>query len=210
MEKVKVAVVYYSSTGGNYQLAKWAVDGAEAAGAEVKLFRVRELAPPEAVAENPLWKENLEATKDIPEPTPEDLVEADAIIWSSPTRYGVMAAQMKQFIDTLGGVWSQGLLVDKVMSAMSSAMNMNGGVEQTVMGFITVFFHLGAIVVGPGYIDPSSYASGGNPYGVSAKVIDGEIMNDPESAVKFQARRTVEVAARLKGIEPVPQKVNPL
>ena len=200
MEKVKVAVVYYSSTGGNYQLAKWAVDGAEAAGAEVKLFRVPELAPPEAIEENPLWKDNLEATKDIPAPTPEDLVEADAIIWSSPTRYGVMAAQMKQFIDTLGGVWSQGLLVDKVMSAMSSAMNLHGGVEQTVSGFHTVFLHLGAIVVGPGYIDPSSYTAGGNPDGTSGRVLDGQIVNDIEAGVKFQAKRTVDVAAKIKGV----------
>jgi NAD(P)H dehydrogenase (quinone) len=200
MEKVKVAVVYYSSTGGNTQMAQWAAEGAEAAGADVKVFRIRELAPPEAIAANPLWQENHEATQDIPEPTPQDLVDADAIIWSSPTRYGMMASQMKQFIDTLGGVWAKGLLVDKVMSAMSSAMNLHGGVEQTVSGFHTVFLHLGAIVVGPGYIDPSSYAAGGNPYGTSGRVLDGQIVNDIEAGVKFQAKRTVDVAAKIKGV----------
>lgn len=199
MEKVKLAIVYYSSTGGNTQMVNWAKEAGEAAGAEVRLLKVPELAPPNAIAANPLWQANHDATSEVPVVTPDDLVWADAIIFSSPTRYGVMASQMKQFIDTLGGVWSKGLLVDKVMSAMSSAMNLHGGVEETVRSFHTVFFHLGAIIVGPGYIDPSVYKAGGNPYGTTAQVLDGKIVNDIEDAVKFQARRTVDVAARVTG-----------
>jgi len=107
----KLAIVYYSSTGTNYQLAKMAEAGAKDAGAEVKVLKVPEIAPQSAIDSNPAWKANAEATKDVPEVKPADLEWADAIIFSVPTRFGNMAAQMKQFFDTLGGLWAQGKLV---------------------------------------------------------------------------------------------------
>lgn len=200
MSKVKVAIIYYSSTGGNYQMVQWAKEAAEKAGAEVKVLRVQELAPESAIATNPLWKKHYEETKDIiPVATPQDMVDADAIIFSTPTRYGNVASQFKQYLDTLGGVWSQGLLVNKFVTAMSSAMNMNGGVEETIRSIYTSAMHFGAIIVTPGYTDPSIYAAGGNPYGVSASIIDGEIKNDVEAAVRHQAKRLVDVTKQFLG-----------
>ncbi|HLS36416.1 MAG TPA: NAD(P)H-dependent oxidoreductase, partial [Bacillota bacterium] len=93
MENINVAIVYYSSTGTNYQMAKWAKEEAESLGANARLVRAPELAPMEAIEQNPAWKEHYEATKDeIAEATAEDIEWADAIIWSSPTRFGVVAA----------------------------------------------------------------------------------------------------------------------
>jgi len=186
MEKVKLAIIYYSSTGGNYQMVQWAKDEAEKAGADVKVFRVNELAPDQAIDANPLWRKHYDETKDlIPVATPQDFVDADAVIFSTPTRYGNVASQFKQYFDILGGVWSQGLLVNKFVTAMSSAMNVNGGVEETIRSIYTSAMHFGAIIVAPGYTDPS--------YGTSASIIDGEIKNDVEGAVRHQAKRIVDV-----------------
>lgn len=156
MEKVKLAVIYYSSTGTNYQLAKWAEEGALEAGAEVKVLQVQELAPEAAINSNPLWKSNVENTKDVPVAKSEDLEWADAIIFSAPTRFGNLPSQMKQFIDTQGGLWAQGKLTNKVVSAMSSAQNSHGGQEATVKALYTSMMHWGAIIVAPGYTESIS------------------------------------------------------
>ena len=175
-------------------MVQWAKDEAVKAGADVKVFRVDELAPDQAIDANPLWRKHYDETKDlIPVATPQDFVDADAVIFSTPTRYGNVASQFKQYFDILGGVWSQGLLVNKIVTAMSSAMNVNGGVGETIRSIYTSAMHFGAIIVTPGYTDPSIYAAGGNPYGTSASIIDGEIMNDAEGAVRHQAKRIVEV-----------------
>src|SRR5690625_7265945 len=98
-----------------------------------------ERAPMKAIKQNPAWKEHYEATKDeIAEATAEDIEWADAIIWSSPTRFGVVAAQMKQFLDTLGGLFSSGKTVKKVTTAMASAGNSHGGQEATVLSLYTM------------------------------------------------------------------------
>lgn len=196
MNKVKLAIIYYSATGGNYQMVQWAKEAAEAAGADVKVFKVQELAPDSAIDSNPLWRKHVDATKDIPVATPQDFVDADAVIFTTPTRYGNVSSQMKQYIDTLGPVWAQGLLVNKVFSAMTSAMNTNGGVEATLQSLYTSAMHFGAIIVTPGYTDPVIYASGGNPYGTSARILDGVIQNDAEASVKHQAKRVVEVTSK--------------
>lgn len=196
---VKLAIVYYSSTGTNYQMAQWAAEAAREAGAEVKIFKVQELAPQAVIDGNPAWKAHFEATKDIPVVTPDDIVEADAIIFSTPTRFGNMAAQMKQFLDTTGGIWFQGQTVNKVVSAMTSAQNANGGQEATILSLYTTMYHWGAIVVAPGYTDQSIFAAGGNPYGTSVSVDqDGKMKEDVQAAVKHQAKRVVTVADWVK------------
>src|SRR3989337_879036 len=108
MSNVKLAIIYYSSTGTNYQLAKWASESAVKAGADVKILKVMELAPREAIDQNPLWKKHLEATKGVPIASTDDLEWADAIIFSTPTRYGNVAAQMKQFMASTGQLWAEG------------------------------------------------------------------------------------------------------
>jgi NAD(P)H dehydrogenase (quinone) len=106
---------------------------------------------------------------------------------------------MKQFIDTMGGLWAQGKTINKVVSAMSSAQNPHGGQEATILSLYTVMYHWGALVVAPGYTDPVLFGAGGNPYGTSATIgQDGKIAGDVEPAVKHQAKRTVSVAQAFK------------
>lgn len=195
MANIKLAVIYYSSTGTNYQLAKWAEEGGKAAGAEVKVLKVPELAPQGAIESNPAWKAHLDETKDVPEVTLDDLEWADAIVFSVPTRFGNLPAQMKQFLDTTGGLWFNGKLANKAVSAMASANNAHGGQEATVLSLYTTMHHWGAIIASPGYTDPVQFTSGGNPYGVSVTVDqEGNMQEDVEEAAKYQAKRTVQVA----------------
>src|SRR5699024_9625107 len=105
MSKVKLAIVYYSMTGTNFKLAEWAKESAEENGAEVRLLKVPEFASQERIDANPLWKAHIDATEHINEVTSEDIEWADSIIFSVPTRFGMMASQMKQFFDTQGQLW---------------------------------------------------------------------------------------------------------
>lgn len=200
MSSIKMALVYYSSTGTNYLMAKEAAEGAQSVGAETRVLRVPELAPEEAIASNPEWKAHYEETKDVvPVATPEDLAWADAIIFSTPTRFGNMASQLKQFLDQTGGLWFEGKLTNKVVSAMTSAGNVHGGQEITLLSLYTTFYHWGAIIVPPGYTDDSIYAAGGNPYGTSATVKPNEeIPQAVFEAARHQAKRVVEVAKWIK------------
>ncbi|NLY85446.1 MAG: NAD(P)H:quinone oxidoreductase [Tissierellia bacterium] len=199
MDKVKLAIIYYSATGINYQLAKMAEEGGIEAGAEVRVLKVPELIPEEVINKNPAMKANADATKDVPIATGDDLVWADAIIFSVPTRFGNLASQMKNFIDMQGGLWAEGKLMNKVVSAMSSAQNPHGGQEATIKALYTSLMHWGAIIVPPGYTDQSIFAAGGNPYGTSVtQGQDGKMVEDVKDAVKHQAKRTVEVARWIK------------
>lgn len=199
MSNVNLAVIYYSSTGTNHQLAKWAEEGAKEVGAEVKVLKVPELAPDAAIASNPAWQAHVDATKDVPEATSDDIEWADAIIFSIPTRFGNMPSQMKQFLDLQGGLWATGKTVNKVVSGMTSAQNPHGGQEATLLALYTSMFHWGALVATPGYTDPVLFGAGGNPYGTSVTVgQDGEMVEDVQGAVKHQAKRTVEVATMVK------------
>lgn len=195
MSNVKLAVVFYSMGGTNYQLAKWAEEAAKAAGAEVRVLKVQELAPESAIEGNEGWKATVEATKDVPVATSEDIEWADAIIFSVPTRFGNMPSQMKQFLDIQGGLWANGKTINKVVSAMTSAQNPHGGQEATLLSLYTSMMHWGAIIATPGYTDPVVFGAGGNPYGTSVTVgQDGKMIEDVEAAVKHQAKRTVTVA----------------
>ncbi|MCJ8008654.1 NAD(P)H:quinone oxidoreductase [Lederbergia wuyishanensis] len=199
MTNVKLAIVFYSMGGTNFQLAKWAEEGAKEAGAEVKVLKVQELAPDSVIQGNEVWKSTVEATKDVPVATSTDLEWADAIIFSTPTRFGNIASQMKQFLDIQGGLWASGKTVNKVVSAMSSAQNPHGGQEATILALYTSMMHWGAIIVPPGYTDQVLFGAGGNPYGTTVTVgQDGKMIDDVQAAVKHQAKRTVTVAEWVK------------
>lgn len=199
MDKVKLAVIYYSAYGTNYQLARWAEEGALEAGAEVRLLKVDELVPQSVIEADAGMKANADATKDIPVATSDDLDWADAIIFSVPTRFGNLAAQMKNFIDRQGGLWAQGKLMNKVVSAMSSAQNPHGGQEATIKALYTSMMHWGTIIAAPGYTDPSIFKAGGNPYGTSVtQGPDGKMVEDVKDAVLHQAKRTVQIASWIK------------
>ncbi len=199
MANIKLAVIFYSMGGTNYQLAKWAEEGAKEAGAEVKVLKVEELAPESIIEKNEVWKKTVEATKDVPIATGDDIEWADAIIFSVPTRFGNMPSQMKQFLDIQGGLWATGKTVNKVVSAMTSAQNSHGGQEATILSLYTSMMHWGAIIVPPGYTDQVLFGAGGNPYGTSVTVDqNGKMIEDVQAAVKHQAKRTVTVAEWVK------------
>lgn len=168
MTTPKIAVIYYSSTGNTHKLAAAVAEGAQSAGAEVKVLRVQELAPEAAINANPGWKAHHEATKDLPVATLADLEWADGVIFGTPTRFGTMASQLKQFIDTTGGLWFQGKLANKTAAGFATASNPHGGQEATILSLYNTFYHWGSIVVAPGYTDQAVFAAGGNPYGASA------------------------------------------
>lgn len=194
---MKLAIIYYSQTGHNFQIAKWAKEEAEKNGAEVRLLKVKEYLDEKGAEENPGWKKYLEDSREIKEATSDDLIWADAIIFSTPTRFGNISFQLKAFLDAQGGVWAKGLLTNKVISAMTSAQNNNGGQEGTIKAIYTSAAHWGGIIVPVGYTDDSIYAQGGNPYGASGTTTNEGFSNEIENAVKSQARRVVEVTKKL-------------
>lgn len=124
--QTKVAVIYYSATGITYQMAQAVCEAAGDAGAEVRLRKVRELAPDEAIRSNSGWQAHRLETQDVPEAMVDDLAWADVVILGAPTRYGMVAAQLKQFIDTTGPLWAQGALANKVYSAFTSTATVHG------------------------------------------------------------------------------------
>ncbi|MDO9593275.1 MAG: NAD(P)H:quinone oxidoreductase [Erysipelotrichaceae bacterium] len=195
----KLAIVYYSTYGTNLTMAQWAKESAEKAGAEVRLLKVQELAPQSVIDSQPGWKAVQEATKDIPTASSVDLDWADAILFSAPTRFGNLPAQMKQFLDVQGGLWSKGKLANKAVSAMTSAQNPHGGQEATILSLYTTMYHWGAIVVAPGYTDASLFTAGGNPYGTSVSVNQkGEMVEDVRGAIEYQTKRLLMIAEKLK------------
>src|SRR5699024_8294372 len=129
-------------------MASIAAETARSAGAEVRLMKVPETAPEAVVAGQEAWQAVADETADIPEVTPDDMVWADAYLFSAPTRYGVQASQMRAFIDTLGPIWAEGKLANKAISAMSSAQQNQGGPEQTLMSFYATAIHWGCVIQG--------------------------------------------------------------
>ncbi|GAA1186019.1 NAD(P)H:quinone oxidoreductase [Streptomyces hebeiensis] len=195
-----VAVIHYSSTGHVHQLARAAAGAAEKAGGEVRLRQVAELAPPEAIASNAAWAAHRAATAGLAVAAVEDLQWADVILFGTPTRFGLPAAQLKQFIDTAGPLWAQGALVDKVVSSFTSTSTAHGGQESTLLALNNTFYHWGSVIVPPGYADGIQFAAtNGNPYGASSVSFNGTEAPtaDNLAAVEFQARRCVEIASAL-------------
>lgn len=194
----KVAVIYYSQTGTIHQLAQEYVAGAEKVGAEVRLRTVPELAPQAAVDSNEKWKAHREETADVPEATADDILWADAVIFGTPTRYGNVSAQLKQYIDQLGPQWAQGLLADKVYSGFTSSSTNHGGQESTLLALYNTIYHFGGFIVPPGYTDGVLFQTG-NPYGVSH--VDGQgsipIADETRQAARFTAERVAGVTSQL-------------
>jgi NAD(P)H dehydrogenase (quinone) len=197
---VNVSVIYYSSTGTTHAMAERLSQAAEKAGAEVRLRQVAELAPDEVVRSVDAWAQHREETKDIPVAAADDVVWADVVLLGSPTRFGNVAAQLKQFIDTLGPQWGQGLLADKVYAGFTSSQTEHGGQESTLLALYNTIHHFGGLIVSPGYTDPVKFADG-NPYGVghvTGPNNDAELGSTEHDALDHMAERAVEVARKLK------------
>jgi NAD(P)H dehydrogenase (quinone) len=196
----RIAVIYYSSTGNVHELAVALAAGAEEAGAQVRLRRVAELAPPEAIDRNPEWRAHADATADLPVATLDDLAWADGFAFGTPTRFGNVASQLKQFIDTTGSLWAQGQLADKPSTAFTSAANAHGGNESTLLALYNTMYHWGTVIVPPGYTDDVVDAAGGNPYGTAHA--SGAGCADARGARRraLPGGRLVEVAAALVAV----------
>lgn len=196
---VKLSVIYYSSTGTIAELAREISSSAEAAGADVRLRKAPELAPREAIEANPAWAAHVDASGHVQEASQDDMVWADAVIFGTPTRFGNVSAQLKQFIDTLGGLWSEGKLADKVYSGFTSSATLHGGQESTLLALYNVVYHWGGLIVSPAYTDASKFADG-NPYGTSHVDAQGTLPVDEtaRTAAKVQAERVVRLSRALR------------
>jgi NAD(P)H dehydrogenase (quinone) len=197
----KLAVIYYSATGHGTTMAHRVAKAAEAAGAEVRIRPVAETRDPASFAHNPAWTSNYEVTKDLPHATGDDIVWADAVIFGSPTRFGSVASQLRDFLDSLGGLWSQGKLADKVYAAFTSTNTAHGGQETTLLTLYITLMHFGGIIVPPGYTDALKFVDG-NPYGVSLTAGHDNISEFDEAtanALDHLAKRVVAVSDRLAG-----------
>lgn len=196
---VRIAVVHYSATGVVHALARALADSARDRGAEVRLLRVPELAPPEAIAANPRWAAH-HAAETAPGGTPlvtmDDLAWADGIALGTPTRFGGPAAQLKNVLDQTGGLWFKGVMNGKVVTAFTSASTAHGGLESTILATLNVAYHWGALVMPLGYGPPVVSKVTGNPYGASWVSRKGSGPDeDALAAARAQGERLADVAA---------------
>ena len=198
-----VKVVFYSMYGHVHRMAREVADGArEVPGARVELLQVPELVPEETLEESGA-KEAREAFADVPVAEPGDLVEADALLFGTPTRFGNMAAQMRNFLDQTGGLWFNDELVGKVGGVFTSASTQHGGQESTLLTAQVTLQHLGLIVVGVPYTEERQQTldeiSGGSPYGASTVAgLDESPTENERGIARYQGRHAARVARRLK------------
>jgi len=202
---VKVQVIFYSSHGHTYQMAEAVAAGArEVDGAEASLWQVPELVP-----ENVLEKSGAKAARakfaQVPTAAPTQLAEADAIIFGTPTRFGNMCSQMRNFLDQTGSLWLNGELIGKVGSVFASTATQHGGQESTILSFHTSLLHHGMVIVGVPYSEQRQMTlaeiSGGSPYGATT-ISGGDGSRQPSenelAIARFQGRHVAEIARRLK------------
>jgi NAD(P)H dehydrogenase (quinone) len=196
----KVLVLYYSAYGHIERMAQAVADGAREAGAEAVIKRVPELVPEEVAK-----KSGYKLDQPAPIATVQELPEYDAIIFGSGTRFGVVASQMRNFIDQTGGLWQSGGLVGKVGSAFTSSATQHGGQESTILTLIPTLLHHGMVVVGLPYAFAGQMGveeiKGGSPYGAST-ITGGDGSRMPSEAdlagARYQGRHVAEIAAKLK------------
>ena len=195
----RVLVLYYSSYGHIETMAEAVAEGVREAGAEVTIKRVPELVP-EDVAKQSGFKLDQKA----PIATVNELADYDAVLIGVPTRFGNMAAQMKNFLDQAGGLWAQGKLVGKVAGVFTSTATQHGGQESTILSTHTVLLHLGFVIVGLPYSWAGQMGvkevSGGSPYGAST-IADGDGSRQPSAnelaGARFQGKHVAQIAAKL-------------
>ncbi|MEU5835629.1 NAD(P)H:quinone oxidoreductase [Streptomyces diacarni] len=196
-ESVNVSIIYYSSTGNVYSMAQAAVEGAEKAGAQVRLRKVAETTPQEVINTRDEWVQHLQDTADVAEVHLDDVEWADVVLFGTPTRFGNPASQLRVFMETTGPLWFQGKLAGKVYSAFTASNTPHGGQESTILALANTFYHWGGVIVPPGYTDPIQFQSG-NPYGTSHVAGEGAPGDVTLQAARHQARRAVEIAAAIK------------
>ncbi|MCX7598248.1 MAG: NAD(P)H:quinone oxidoreductase [Armatimonadetes bacterium] len=201
---MKIAIVFYSMYGHVYRLAEAVAEGArEVEGSEVELYQVPELVPEERLQASGAAAARA-AFAHIPVATPKVLADADAIIFGTPTRFGNMAAQMRNFLDQTGGLWMKGALIGKVGSVFCSTASQHGGQESTLLSFMITLLHHGMILVGIPSATPELHKmdeiTGGTPYGATTIAgPDGSRQpSENELAIaRYQGRRVAEITRAL-------------
>jgi NAD(P)H dehydrogenase (quinone) len=202
---MKVLIVYYSTYGHVHKMAEAVAEGVrEIAGAEAILRRVPETLP-EEVLEKMGAVEAQQSMSNVPICTVEELASADAVIFGTPTRFGNMCAQMRQFLDATGQLWAQGALVGKVGSVFTSSATQHGGQESTILSFHITLLHHGFVIVGLPYTFQGQMRideiTGGSPYGASTIAGgSGERMPSENEldAARFQGKHVATIASNLK------------
>ncbi len=195
----KVLVLYYSMYGHIEQMAEAVAEGARSAGAEVAIKRVPDLVPAEIAV-----KSGAKLDQKAPVAQPAELADYDAIIFGTPTRFGMMAAQMRNFLDQTGGLWAQGRLIGKVGSVFASTATQHGGQESTILSFHTTLLHQGMVVVGLPYAAQGQMRldeiTGGSPYGATT-IAGGDGSRQPSAneleLARFQGKHVAEIAGKL-------------
>lgn len=198
---IKILVVYYSMYGHVETLAIAVTEGAKKVdGTEVTLKRV-----PELMTKEQAEKAGAKLDQDAPVATPDELADYDAIIFGTPTRYGNMCAQMRQFLDQTGGLWAKGKLIGKVGSVFTSTGSQHGGQETTLTSFHTNLFHFGMVVVGVPYsvseLTNMDEITGGTPYGASTLAGSDGSRQPTENELniaRFQGEHVAKVANKLR------------
>jgi NAD(P)H dehydrogenase (quinone) len=200
----KIQIVFYSMYGHVYQMAEAVAEGVrEVPDTQVSLYQVQELVPDDALEKSGA-KAAREAFADVPIAEPAQLAEADAIIFGTPTRFGNMAAQMRNFLDRTGQLWFTGGLVGKVGSVFASTASQHGGQETTITSFHSTLLHHGMIIVGVPYTVPElmnmEEITGGTPYGATTLAgADGSRQpTENELAIaRFQGKHVAQIACKL-------------
>jgi NAD(P)H dehydrogenase (quinone) len=195
--ETRVAVIYYSATGNVHALAQAVAEGAEEGGAEVRLRHVEELASELLISQNQYWGRHRSQVAEAPVAQLEDLDWADGVAFGTPTRFGNVAAQLKQFIDQAGTLWQQGKLADKVATTFTSSQTTHGGQESTILALNNTLYHWGMVIVPVGYTVQEVFAAGGNPYGASFTT--GHTVTGPDekalAVAHYQGRRLARYTA---------------
>ncbi|MGB8277663.1 MAG: NAD(P)H:quinone oxidoreductase [Methylovirgula sp.] len=200
MPDINVLIAFYSRTGVTEALAKAIGEGAAKEGADVRLRRAREFVGPETMAQAQGWQESAAAMNArYQAPTAEDAAWADALIFGTPTRFGNVSAELKAYIDSLGGLWFQGRLNGKAGAVFCSTSTPHGGNETTLLSMYVPLAHLGLIIVPTGYADAAMFKAG-TPYGATSISLN---QAKPPSAddldvARWQGRRVALVARALK------------
>lgn len=201
MSGARIAVVYYSATGNMHRLAEAFAEGAAKAGAQVRLRRVAELAPDEAIEANPAWRAHRDDTVHVQQAGLEDLRWADGIVLGTPTRFGNVSSQLKQFLDTTSSLWLAGELAGKPVTGFTGSMDAHGGQESTLLALYHTVIHWGGVILPPGWVDYDlAHAAGGNPYGISqveSQTDDPDYVDAVLRAARWQGGRLAETAEAL-------------
>jgi NAD(P)H dehydrogenase (quinone) len=201
MTNPRIAIIYYSATGSVHKLARAFAQGAADAGADVRLRRVAEIAPDSAIDSNPQWRAHLSATADVELATLDDLRWANGYAFGTPTRFGNVSSQLRQFLDTTSELWIAEELANKPATGFVSSDSPSGGQESTLLSLYHTFHHWGSIILSTGYLNyETSVAAGGNPYGVglvTERADDENYRKAVMEAARHQGERLAHAAAAI-------------